>query len=154
MNPQDQQKLEHLVTSALRDLPSRRAPRDLESRVLAEISRRAALPWWRKSFAHWPLAARGLFISFSTAIIFLLVSASGWISAGSATNQLRTAFATELHWLRVARALFESGSRSAEAILGSISPLWLYGAAATVVALYIALFGLGAAAYRTLYANR
>jgi hypothetical protein len=37
--------------------------------------------------------------------------------------------------------------------LGSIPPLWLYGGAATIVALYLALFGLGAATYRTLTAS-
>jgi hypothetical protein len=43
---------------------------------------------------------------------------------------------------------------SATAVVGSISPLWLYGGAALVVGMYVALFGLGAAAYRTLYASR
>lgn len=154
MNPQDEQKLERVVTQALRDLPPRRAPGSLATRVQAEIARRAALPWWRKSFVHWPLAARAVFVVASAALVQLLFTAAGWISAGTASTQLKTAFASELEWLRLTRALVDSATQSAEAVLGAISPLWLYGGLATVVALYVALFGLGAAAYRTLYANR
>jgi hypothetical protein len=40
------------------------------------------------------------------------------------------------------------------AILRSIPLLWLYVGAAAIAALYATLFGLGAAAYRTLYAGR
>jgi hypothetical protein len=36
----------------------------------------------------------------------------------------------------------------------SIPTLWIYGAIAFVAGLYAMLFGLGAAAYRTLWAHR
>ena len=39
------------------------------------------------------------------------------------------------------------------ASIASIPPLWLYGGLAFVAALYATFFGLGAAAYRTLYRN-
>jgi hypothetical protein len=50
------EQLEKLIHSNLRALPDRRAPRSLESRVHAAIETRAALPWWKQSFAQWPVA--------------------------------------------------------------------------------------------------
>ena len=59
----------------LRNLPDRKAPAGLEARVLAEISRRAALPWWRKSFAHWPVAVRLGFLILSARVAAVAVGA-------------------------------------------------------------------------------
>lgn len=50
--PDPEEKLERLIHRTLRDLAPRRAPRTLEARVFAELERRAALPWWRQSYAH------------------------------------------------------------------------------------------------------
>lgn len=154
MNPQEQQKLERLVNNALRDLPARRAPSSLELRVKAEISRRAALPWWRKSFAYWPAPARGAFVTVSIAVVALAFFGLSKLSGSGALQPVQSRIATDLHWVQVARALLDTATHAAEAIIGSISPLWLYGGAAVVVCLYLALFGLGAAAYRTLYSAR
>src|ERR1700689_4787557 len=56
-------ELERLVNRALRELPVRRAPPGMERRVWNELARRAALPWWRRSFAHWPGPARAVFLA-------------------------------------------------------------------------------------------
>lgn len=53
---------EQLVDRALRQLPLRTAPPTLESRVHRALQRRAALPWWRQSFVHWPTVARAAFV--------------------------------------------------------------------------------------------
>ena len=64
MTPNDSEKLERLIQSAVKGLPLRQAPRSLELKVLAEIERRSALPWWHKSFAHWPTAVKiGFFVT-------------------------------------------------------------------------------------------
>ncbi len=42
VNSREPENLEKLMTEALRGLPPRRAPLDLESRVLGELRRRAA----------------------------------------------------------------------------------------------------------------
>ena len=60
LNPEP---LEKRVHAALRSLPDRRAPDSLAARVLAEIERRAAIPWWHKSLAYWPQWARGTFLA-------------------------------------------------------------------------------------------
>jgi len=154
MNPNDQRKLEQFVSEAVHGLPSRRAPSSLESRVQAEIARRAAQPWWRKSFLNWPLGARAVFVVVCGLVVRFALLAISTASKAPAAAQVKTSFESELVWLRAARALGESLAHSLEAIVGGVPSLWLYGGAAVLVALYVALFGLGAAAYRTLYASR
>lgn len=153
MTPEEQQKLERLIHRTLRELPTRSAPPSLESRVQAELARRAALPWWRKSFLSWPLPARAVFVVACGALVKLVLMATGWASAGVSTAQVKSTFASELQWAKTGTNLFNSATDLTATLLGSIPPLWLYGGIATIVALYVALFGLGAAAYRTLYAS-
>ena len=54
--------------------------------MLAELARRAALPWWRKSFAHWPMAARAAFVvlgaGIAAAFVFVAVSAQAGFEPG------------------------------------------------------------------------
>ena len=154
MNSPDPEKLERLIHQTLRDLPAHRAPRSLESRVLAEIGRRAALPWWKQSFAHWPLAARVLFLLASAGLVKLALMASVLAMAGFDSAQFADAFAPQVAWLRTGLAIAEGTREFFGAVFRAIPPLWLYGAVAAIGATYAALFGLGAAAYRTLHARR
>ena len=39
--------------------------------MLAELERRAAFAWWRRSFSHWPLLARAAFLLVSAVLIRL-----------------------------------------------------------------------------------
>lgn len=142
--------LERLVHQTLRELPPRRAPRALEERVLAEVARRAALPWWRKSFLHWPLAARALFVVAALFVAKLAISGAVWVFSGLDMAQYRVLFATELGWLESARTVGHAISTSLDVIGRNIPSLWLYGAVAFCAAAYAAVFGLGAAAYRAL----
>ncbi len=152
--PKSPADLERLIDRTLRELPARRAPSSLEQRVLAELARRAALPWWRKSFAHWPLAARAVFLVVCLGLVKLALMASVWVMAGFDSVQYREAFAQPVVWLESLRILFHAGIGSIEVITRNIPPLWLYGGLAFVATLYATLFGLGAAAYKLLYAQR
>ncbi len=152
--PKSPADLERLIHRTLRELPARRAPSSLEQRVLAELARRAALPWWRKSFAHWPLAARAVFLVACLGLVKLALMGSVWVMAGFDSVQYHEAFAQPVVWLESLRALFHAGTGFIEVITRNIPPLWLYGGLAFVATLYAALFGLGAAAYRLLYAQR
>jgi hypothetical protein len=141
--------LERLVDRALHDLPLRRAPGTLESRVFAELERRAALPWWRRSFAHWPLPARA---GFLVICIFLV----GFVFAGGATamdglRSLSDSGALSLSWAREAGVLMASAGNLLTSLTRVVPPGLLYGGLAVCAALYAVLFGLGAAVYRTLY---
>ena len=152
--PEKNEKLERLVHATLRELPARRAPQSIEQRVLAEIERRGALPWWRKSFVHWPIAARTGFIILSAGIVKLALLATVWVMAGFDTAQFRDAFATQFAWMESGLAVVNAVIGFFDIMLRNIPPLWLYGGLAFIGAMYVALFGLGAAAYRTLYARR
>lgn len=146
---ESEQKLERLMSQTLRGLPSRRAPGTLEARVLNELQQRAALPWWRVGFAHWPAVPRAAFIVICATIIAATIS--GGASAVIGLRSLNEAAALPLSWLHPLSTLLSSAGGIAALLVRVIPPLWLYGALAFGIVLYVALFGLGAAAYRMLY---
>lgn len=116
-------ELERRVHGLLRSLPERSAPPSLENRVCAEIARRAARPWWRRSYSFWPAAARCAFIF--TAI----------------------ASAASIVW--AFQALTEDAREMAQVIGGLIPPYLIVGALAALAVCYAVLARLGLAAYRT-----
>jgi len=134
-------KLERLVHDSLRSLPQRRAPAALERRVWQELERLAALPWWRRSFAHWPGIARTLFLILCTALGALTFAGGARVTAG--LTPMRR-LADSLTWVNA--TVDAMGS-----LIHAIPPLWLYEGLAVAALLYGFLIALGAAAYRTLY---
>lgn len=154
MTPHDDQKLERLIHQTLRDLPPRRAPRGLEARVLAEIERRAALPWWRHSVAHWPIPARAACMVLLLAVAALVVMLGGWVTGGVELTNLRAELALHFPMLRALAGLGRTLADVGAMLVHSLPTLWLYGAAAIVGVLYLAFFGIGTLAYRTLFTNR
>src|SRR5471032_72592 len=144
MNPDDEQKLERLVHRTLCDLPLRRAPGTLEARVLAELERRAALPWWHKSYAHWPVAMRLAFLVVTAAIAAGLVAALVAITHGLDPAQVAAGVTERFAWLATARGLLDTGAGVVGALWRAIPPVWLYGALAFIAACYVTLIGVGA----------
>jgi hypothetical protein len=148
--------LESLASRVLRDAPLRHAPSSLESRVLAEIGRRAALPWWRQSFPRWPGLARvGFTVTCGSIVAALLAAAWPWAPGGmlAGAGAWSAGGSAWLPWARSVVTLVDV-ARELEAALVRVVPLdWLYGAMAGGALLYAALFGLGATAYRALYLN-
>jgi hypothetical protein len=143
------EKLERLLQQELRALPLRRAPSSLESRVFGELARRAALPWWQRSFANWPMGPRVVFVLLCVALIgatFL-----GGVSAVAGVRSLNEVGALLLSWLQPALVVMASAGGLAALLVRLIPPLWIYGGLAVGAMLYVVLFGLGAAAYRMLY---
>ena len=148
------EKLERAIHQTLRALPLRRAPRSLETRVFAELARRAALSWWHQSFAHWPLPARAVFLLVSVALVKLTFMAAVWVTAGFDSAAFVAAFSAPVSWAQAGVSLVRGLTDFSAILFRNIPPLWLYGSVAFVAAMYAALFGLGAAAYRTLYVSR
>lgn len=142
-NERREQQLERFIDQALREQPLRRAPPELESKVMAEIARRAAAPWWQGSFAGWPVAARLLFIIASAGLITLVLKASAMIIAPIKPG----AVFAHVAWIP---SLF----MTIGTVFRDLPSLWVYGGVAILGALYLTLFGVSAAAYRTLYAPR
>jgi len=147
MNDRDEAdlKLERLVGQALRELPLRRAPSNLESRVFVELARRAAMPWWQRSFLQWPRAARVLLLSVCTALGALTIVGGTRIvvTLGPVLRPARE--------LDRALALLSASKNVIATLVGTIPPMWIYEGLALAAVLYATLFALGAAAYRTLY---
>jgi hypothetical protein len=133
------ERLRRVVDHALRDLPHRPAPATLQARVRAELRRRAALPWWRRSFAYWPTLARSAFVAVCIALtaLTLLVGSLTTLDLAPATQQF-------LKLLSLATAVEDVPARL-------IPSMWLDSALVAGALLYAMLFGLGAFAYRTLY---
>lgn len=145
------EEIEKLIDRTLRDLPARRAPRSLESRVLAAIAAQQELSWWRQSFAHWPLAARGAFLVV-TAVLAAAVIALCFHTSGEVQTASLLAGPLAL-WGKITAIVGGVGNLGA-VVLRSIPAVWLYGGLAFVAMMYVALFGLGAAAYRSLFVQR
>jgi hypothetical protein len=144
-----EQKLEQVLRQALSGLPPRRAPSTLESRVANELAHRAQLPWWRASFATWPVAARVMFI-----LVCAVLGAAtilGGVSAYLGDRSFDEASALLLSWAQPFLTVVSSAGGLVALLVHVIPPLWLYGVLGVGIFLYVTLFGLGAAAYRTLY---
>jgi len=142
---------ERRLAALVRELAPRQAPPTLENRVLREIERCAARPWWRSSFAQWPGGARAAFSVFGVALVALCVVVgnrmadaftvpygAGMLAAHPA-HALLTMIATTQQLWTVLSGLVPSG--------------WARAALVAAIALYVSLFALGAAAYRWLYAG-
>jgi hypothetical protein len=148
-NPNDgrEQQLERLIDKALRDQPLRHAPAGLESKVMAEIARRAAAPWWHTNFANWPVVARVLFLVASVGFVKLVLEATALVIDPIDPAARGAALFAEVSWIHT---FFVTTG----AALRGLPSLWVYGGLTVLAALYLTLFGLSAAAYRTLYAPR
>lgn len=154
MNPQNSDKLEASIHKVLRSVPDRRAPSALELRVLSEISRRAAQPWWRKSFAYWPTPVRSTFFVGSAVAAALFVS--GLIVLGNSTGVAKfgDGATQSFAWIRSSGDLLTSISTFFGQLVDSIPRGWFYGTLAFVGASYALLAAIGAAAFRTLSYGR
>ncbi|MCC5024109.1 MAG: hypothetical protein J6386_15560 [Candidatus Synoicihabitans palmerolidicus] len=148
------EQLEQKIHAVLREQPTRRAPMSLEARVLGEIAWRQALPWWNKSYANWPQPVRLSFILVGVALAAAALLGSmhlaGMVSAQTVGNLLRPisdAGAT----LKTAGTTLVSLGRL---FMPNLSTHWLYVALGVIGAAYAMMIGLGATAYRVLWANQ
>lgn len=150
MNQNDSRdELEHSVEHALANLPLRRAPATLETRVLGELARRAALPWWRRSFGHWPLAARAVFVVSCAGLIRLALLEGAVAVAG--VHSLHESRALPLAWMRDVGVLASAAGNLMALLARTAPPSWVYEGIAVCAVLYAVLFGLSAVVYRTLF---
>jgi hypothetical protein len=154
MSPQDQDKLEASIHRVLRGLPDRKAPFSLEGRVLAELGRRASLPWWRNSFDHWPAAIRaGFFLGAGLAAV-VVVAGVFVLGRSQGAHEVAAGFSTAFAWLAVARDVVAGALFRVKSVAATVPPLWLYGGAAALALCYASVAAVGAATYRALVVGR
>lgn len=125
-----------------RRLPLHKAPASLQADVLRELARRAARPWWQRTFLQWPLAARGAFLLATLLLIRPVLDLGGWIAA---------ALATPLRDAREGMWLLSALGRLAHSLIEVVPADLLYGMAGFIALLYGLLMALGAIAYRNLH---
>jgi hypothetical protein len=154
MSTQDPNNLESAIHRTLRSIPDRRAPAGLERRVLAELNRRAALPWWRKSYVYWPMAVRVGFFAGSAVAAAVIVMALVSLRHAPGASELAGDVGERFAWLAAARDTLAFVSFKVRLVVGAIPPVWLYGVAGTIAACYAALAAIAAATYRTVSLGR
>ena len=151
MNKMTPEELEKFIHQNLRSLPPRRAPRNLEARVMAAIEQRAAIAWYHKSWAYWPAAVRSAFLAVATGVAGAATTAFYFLSTGVTATNLSGEVAEQFSWATRLGAALNGVSEFISLVIRNVPPLWLYGGVAFVAMMYVTFFGLGAAAYRTLY---
>jgi hypothetical protein len=147
----EQARLELMVSRWLSAQPLRRAPPTMASQVLAQLEHRAALPWWRHSFLRWPVAARIGFLLLAIGATKLVLVMNQW--GITRLDLVKASAAPEMNWLHTLTGALSGTGNLLMLVVNSFSTTWLYGAGIVLAAMYVALFGLGATAYRTLYSN-
>jgi hypothetical protein len=147
MNPGNDRRdeLEQLITRALRDQPLRRAPDTLERRVLAQLESGAVTARWRRGFAHWPLAARFAFLAASIGVVKLALSIGSWLTTPLGASTHSFDLPSQVAWLQTMVVAISSVART-------VPSLWVHAGVAFLAILYVALFSIGASAYRTVRA--
>jgi hypothetical protein len=147
MRPDDerQDELERQLTRALRHQPLRRAPDTLERRVLAQLESGAAIARWRRGFAHWPMAARVVFLVASVGVVRLALSIAMWLATPLAPPASSLDLPSPVAGLQTLFVAIASIART-------VPSLWVHAGIALLVIMYAALFGIGASAYRTMRA--
>jgi len=153
MNPEERDPLEGPIHDLIRGLPVHRAPQGLEARVLNTIAGRSALPWWRQSFAAWPVPARFGFALVCLAAVavcllpLILIQPSLPIIGAEISEAASRHLGTAIDGITAIRV-------AGTAVVSWIRPIWLYAILSVVALSYATLAGLGIAAWRTVHINR
>jgi hypothetical protein len=140
--------LEQFVHRALREVPPRRAPAALESRVRAAIAARAARPWWHSPVWQWPMPYRVAVLA--AAVLAAVATMAGALIASRGLGQMDLGA-----WLRSALPGLEVLASAAgvlasalERVLREVAQPYLLGLLLVLGAAYAAFVTLGAGLYR------
>lgn len=138
----------------LRAQPPRSAPSSLEARVLGEIARRQALPWWHKSYNYWPAPVRLAFLVAGVALLAAALFGSMQVAGLLSPAAIATAWRPVQDASATLHTAGEALLSLLRQMLPSISHQWLYAALAVIGAAYALMVGLGATAYRLLWQDQ
>lgn len=148
------EQLEARIHNLLREQPVRRAPISLEARVLGEIARRQALPWWHQSFSRWPVPVRLAFVALSLAAVVAALLVSMQVAGVLQAGTLTALFQPIVQGVETLRRAFGALGELGRSLVPGVSMQWIYIALAVLGAAYATVIGLGATAYRLLWQQR
>jgi hypothetical protein len=158
LNTEDQARLEKLIAAGLQQQPLFKAPASLQSRVFAEIARRAALPWYHRSFNQWPMLMQVSFLITALATVVLGRSVILWSHAAHAASELEAPVSGGLTFLQSLGSAWNAMGSMFGAIGGAllhrVPGFWLVVAIGVAFAMYALLAGIGVVVYRTLDGGR
>jgi hypothetical protein len=147
----DEKKLEIEIDRQLKALPELEAPNGLVPQVMAALARRQALPWYRQSWSHWPVAFRWSSLAALLALFGGLCYASpGFVDRAVASARDKVSGHTmglASLW-NVLNDLLATGF----ALLQHLGTGALIGIAATLILSYTMSVALGAVYYRVAFA--
>ncbi|MGH8254060.1 MAG: hypothetical protein ACRES2_08460 [Steroidobacteraceae bacterium] len=145
--PRDELELERYIGKLLRAQPLRQAPASLQARIEQQLTLQAARPWWVQGFSAWPWLARILFAVLSAGLValtYLTTDRLSWISQALQQSSIANA-------ARASAQMLANLGHALQTLGAMIPSAWLYGGIGVALLLYAALFGVGAAAFRTLF---
>lgn len=142
--------LESLIDATLRKQPLRRAPPGFEARVLQLLAQQAARPWWLQGFNRWPKSAQLLFLPLAIGCVPLLFRAAGSVTALLQSARQSAPLSAAQSAASTVGSLGHAAQTLGDLVMREIPSVWIYGGVGLAALLYAALFGLCAAAFRTL----
>jgi hypothetical protein len=158
LNTEDQARLEQLIAAGLRRQPALKAPGSLQSRVFAEIARRAVLPWYHRSFRGWPVLMQVSFVFTALATVVLARSVILWSHPVHAASELAAPMSGGFSFLQSLgsawSALGSMFSAIGSALLHRVPGFWLVVGVGVAFAMYAMLAGIGVAVFRAVDADK
>ncbi|MBL9135529.1 MAG: hypothetical protein JNK85_06655 [Verrucomicrobiales bacterium] len=148
MRPSPEHELEQALDRELRQLPGPKAPSTLMPRVLRAIEARERMPWWQKSYASWPWAARLAFLVISGSLAALVLYFTWGLSDGITFGALSDEMAAVTQRWTAVRSIAAALGGATMAIARSAGAWTLWGVAAIAGACYLTTLTLGTYCYR------
>jgi hypothetical protein len=141
---------EQFIDAVLRRQPLRRAPAGFEARVLQQLAQRSARPWWLQGFTRWPKSAQLLFVPLAIGCVPLLFRAASSLAALFPSARQSGPLSAAQSAATTVGTLGHAAQTLGDLVMRQIPAVWIYGGVGLATLLYVALFGLCAAAFRTL----
>ncbi len=148
MRPHPDAELEQWIDRELRQLPDRPAPETLMPRVMQAIAVRRALPWWRKSFTHWPAPAKILFLLGSSGLASLLAYLVWGVSNGATMGTLGAEIQSWMSGLGLIGSVLETLGSALVTLAKSAGPWLMWVSIAIASVSYLTTVGLGTLGWR------
>jgi len=151
---EDRQDWVAALDAELRQLPDVQAPETLIPRVMAVVRAKAKLPWWRRTWWHWPPAAQVLLLLGFVGLMIGLSYYGPLAWNGLATSHLGQTLGG---WLQALTPLWDCLAALINAfalVIRQARTLALVLAAGICLALYLSCLGLGTMMYKVAFSKR